>query len=330
MDDPQAAQGDPLRGSEAFGIHSREMTALWTPYNATEASKIRPWVDANLTATAQAQALFYPFAGADVLFARALFPHARHYVLVGLERVGALADLNALPAKKVELEYERIRKALTPLLRATYFRTMEMQADVFQDGILTMVTALLAGTHHRIVAVDVIALTKDGRVEEQAGGPNMTPGARIVFVTEGETDTRTLYYFRSDISDAGLAKQGGLLKFADTLPSKVSFTKAASYRMQDRTFSTIRQYVLANSQAVLEDDTGVPLKYFDRATWDLRYFGTYVEPIAMFKGYRQPDLAQAFAQSTNVGPLEFHVGYGETKGSNLMLAVRRNSANPEK
>ena len=323
VDDPLAAAGDPRRASEAFQAHAREMAVLWTMHNTT-AAQIRPWVDRELAPVQQAKTLFYPFAGADYLYANAFFPRAQTYVLVGLERVGALGDLDAMSAKNVELEYARIQKTVTPLLRATFFRTLEMQSDVLQDGVLTVLATLIAGTHHRLVAIEPVTLSLDGRVTTPGRAePTSTPGARIDFVDEGATDVRTLYYFRTDLSDKGLARQGGLLAFLDTLPEKVTFTKAAAYTMQGQTFSVIRNYVVTHSQAVLEDDTGVPLRYFDSARWDIRLFGQYVEPIPMFRNYRQVGLAEAFASEKNVRPLPFHIGYGSTSASNLMLAVRR-------
>jgi hypothetical protein len=329
VDDPLAAADDPLRASEAFRVHAREMGALWTEHNTTTAARIGAWVDQELRTGEPAQTLFYPFAGADFLFANAFFPRAHTYVLIGLERVGALKDLDALSARNVELEYGRVRKAVAPLLRTTFFRTLEMQSDVLEDGVLTVLATLIAGTHHRIVAIEEITLSQDGRVTERGSvDSKLTPGARIDFVDEGATDVKTLYYFRTDLSNQGLARQGGLLAFVDTLPSKATFTKAAAYRMHGRPFSVIRDYVLAHSQAVLEDDTGVPLRSFDRASWELRFFGSYLQPIPMFHNYRQPDLAEAFARSENVGPLPFHVGYGRDAASNLELAVRRNAPRP--
>ncbi len=326
VDDPLAAKDDPLRASEAFHLHAQEMAALWTEHNTTAAARIRPWVDKELTAVQHAQTLFYPFAGADFLYANAFFPRAHTYVLVGLERVGALSDLDALSARNVELEYGRVRKAVTPLLQATFFRTLEMQSDVLQDGVLTILATLMAGTHHRLVAIQPVALSKDGHVTPRGSSESatLTPGARIDFADEGSSEVRTLYYFRTDLSDKGLAKQGGLMAFVDTLPSQVAFTKAAAYLMQQgSSFSVVRDYILAHSDAVLQDDTGVPLKSFDRAKWDVRLFGHYSEPIPVFRNYRQPDLAKAYAQNQNVSPLDFHVGYGRELASNLLLAVRR-------
>jgi len=324
VDDPLAAANDPLRATEAFRVHARDMTALWMEHNSAADARIRPWADKALAPVQQAETLFYPFAGADFLFSHAFFPHVHTYVLVGLERVGALSDLDAMPAKSVDLEYGRIEKAVTPLLRTTFFKTMEMQSDVLNDGVLTVLATLIAGTHHRLLNIQEIALAADGHVIERVGNDSkLTPGARIDFVDEGASDVQTLYYFRTDLSDKGLAKQGSLLAFVNTLPAQVTFMKAASYLMQGKPFSVIRGYVLSHSQAVLEDDTGVPLRYFDRAHWDVRFFGEYVQPIPMFRNYKQPDLAAAFAKGENVSPLAFHVGYGTEKASNLMLAVRR-------
>jgi hypothetical protein len=323
LDDPRD-RGDPLRATAAFRDHAREMAALWQRYDTSESERIRPWVIRNLAPLQHAQTLFYPFAGADFLFAHAFFPQVRTYVLVGLERVGALGNLDRMAPGNLEQEYARVRKTVAPLLRSTFFKTLEMQEDVLQDGVMTILATLIAGTHHKIVDVREISLSADGHVIDRSIDRALTPGAQIDFEDEQGGELHTLYYFREDLSDKGLSKQGALLAFVDALPSKVAFAKAAAYCMHGQPFSIVRNDILNDCDGVLEDDTGIPLRYFRASEWDLRYFGHYSQPIDMFMNYRQEDLARAFAEGKNVFPLTFHVGYGGGPGaSNLLLALKR-------
>ncbi len=300
------------------------MAVLWAPHDAAVAERVRPWAREALAPVQSFETVFYPFAGADFLFPHAFFPRAHTYVLAGLERVGKVSDLDALPASAVAATYARVEKAVTPLLTGSFFYTREMESDLYQDGILTLLVTFVGGTHHQILTVDTIELSADGHVTPAGSASGRgTPGGRITFVDDHDPTVRTLYYFRADISNAGLAKHGGLLAFMRTLSPPVTFTKAASYCMHGPLFSTIRDFVLTRSQAVLQDDTGVPLRSFDQATWDTQYFGLYKQPIPRFHNYFQPALAAAYADGAHVHPLTFHVGYGQMMASNLLLATRR-------
>ena len=68
---------------------------------------------------------------------------------------------------------------------------------------------------------------------------------------------QTLYYFRTDISDDGL-KKSGFLKFAEQLGKGDSFIKSASYLPHADSFSKIREFLLDRSQALVQDDSGIP------------------------------------------------------------------------
>jgi len=85
-------------------------------------------------------------------------------------------------------------------------------------------------------------------------------------------------------------------------------------------FSQVRAMILENSTSILQDDSGVPLAYFDPTRWNLRAFGRYVMPI--FPAYYQPKLTE-FYQRTQPAPIDFGVGYRwRPNESNLLWAVR--------
>jgi hypothetical protein len=85
-------------------------------------------------------------------------------------------------------------------------------------------------------------------------------------------------------------------------------------------FSKVRDFVLAQSATVLQDDSGIPVHYFTPGQWELRPFGHYVGPIRIFTGRYQSQLSNIFRRAP---PIDFGVGYRwRLRDSNLLLAER--------
>ena len=91
--------------------------------------------------------------------------------------------------------------------------------------------------------------------------------------------------------------------------------------MHESYFSQIKDHLLASSSAIIQDDSGIPLRFFDRSLWNLTPYGNYETPTDLFKRYHQNDLAKIFRSKAK--PLPFGTGYRWRKGqSNLLLATR--------
>ena len=90
---------------------------------------------------------------------------------------------------------------------------------------------------------------------------------------------------------------------------------------------SIRNYILQNSNLVLQDDTGVPFRDFEASKWHVQLFGAYSHPDRPFRREYQRDLARAFQANTNVRELGFSLGYGAgRRPSILMLAHRKGTS----
>ena len=74
---------------------------------------------------------------------------------------------------------------------------------------------------------------------------------------------------------------------------------------------------------MLQDDSGIPFRYFAPGTWSFRFFGNYEKPIELFAEHQQEDLRQAFATSPT-SPVGFGSGYHANPGdANFLLAIKR-------
>src|SRR4029077_8153464 len=107
------------------------------------------------------------------------------------------------------------------------------------------------------------------------------------------------------------------------------FLKSSSYLLFENGFNRVRDFLLGASNLIVQDDSGIPITYFDPNKWNLRLFGTYVGPIELFKQHYQPKLAELF--QTNA-PQEFGIGFGyqwDYKKSNLIIATRGRATEPQ-
>ena len=73
-------------------------------------------------------------------------------------------------------------------------------------------------------------------------------------------------------------------------------------------FDTIRSVILAQSGLIIQDDSGIPYRYFTGDTWDLSLHGIYNKPIAKFGSMYQADFKESMNRLSK-GPLPFSYGY---------------------
>ncbi len=305
----------------AWVAHATEFDTAWKTLDARQLAKIREWSAQFLTEAAASQdPLFYFFSGPDILYAQTFFPNASTYVLCGLEPVGEIPAVEKLPKGALAPALVNLRKALNSVLSFSFFITKEMKVDLNHtelSGTLPVLYVFLERAGSHIDSVELVGLDKTGAfVSEKAA----THGVKILFTAAGGKQ-QTLYYFSSDLSNDGIKANPAFEKFCESLGTGRSFVKAASYLMHMSYFSAARDFLLEHSRTIVEDDSGIPFKDFDRVKWTVRIFGSYRAPIDLFKEKVQPDLADLY-RTTHPAPLGFSFGYRwHPSDSCLLLAV---------
>ena len=300
--------------------HAAYFDSAFGNLEKNQLAKIRAWASTNLTVPRPV--MFYMFGGPDFLYANAFFPNATTYVLSGLEPVGQIPDLMKLPRWSALQGLRNIQGSLRSVLTVSYFITVQMYQDLNAgpvSGTLPILYVFLARSGKVIHDVNLVHLDEQGVLQPGEGAQPRAParGVKIIF-SENDGPQKTLYYFSTNLADQR-GKNIALLQFSKSLGQGDSFVKSASYLLHNSYFSQVRNFILDNSTSVLQDDTGVPLTYFDTAKWQVRAFGRYVTPI--FPGYYQPRLNEFFRR-TQPTPIEFGIGYRwRPNESNLLLAV---------
>jgi hypothetical protein len=310
----------PLARDPSWQQHAKALDAAWARLEETRLTKIRAWSAANLTAPQPT--VLYMFSGPDYLYVDAFFQDRTTYVMSGLEPIGAVPTISSVPRRALSGALGGLRASVGTALNYSFFITAHMQRSLRSsnlNGVLPVIYLFLARSGKTVQDVSLLAVDKDGAVVA-AGTKDATPGVKIVF-TGREGKVQTIYYFQTDLSDSGV-RRSGFLKFCEQFGKADVFIKSASYLLHNNNFAIVRAFLLERGAAIVQDDTGIPVRYFQTADWQLQPFGRYLGPIAVFPGMYQKGLGDIFRKS-NPPRLEFGVGYRwRPQESNLLLAVR--------
>jgi hypothetical protein len=322
------ASGSPLAAlaqDPRWLDHAKAMNQAFAQLDHRQMNNIRVFQADNIApATQQSHTCVYLFSGPDFLYADAMFPNCSTFVLQGLEPVDPIPDLATIPPASLFGTLQNIQLSLNTILSFSFFKTKDMRQDFERSqlkGVLPSIFVFLARTGKEIKGTQYISLDKAGNVVQ--GFQGSTRGAKITFTDVASGSEKVVYYFTSDLSDEAIRRNSGLLRFCQSLGPANSLLKAASYLLHEGGFDLVRDFLLQNSSAILQDDSGIPVHYFPPDHWTLRFFGVYTAPIELFKKFYQADLRQYYAESSPK-PLTFGFGYRwNSRSSTLFLAVRK-------
>lgn len=314
--------------------HRAQFDRSWKELEARQLSRIRPWADAHLPD--KRPNVFYMFSGPDVLYVNAFFPGAANYVLAGLEPPGNMPALTEPFRRALPGALGGLRGSLSTVMSYSFFRTKDMQttlAGSALNGTLPPMLVFLARSGKTVHEVTPVEVQRDGTLARRGRelSRGAVPGVEIAFSAldaDGQPGPQqTIHYFQADLSDGGV-KSSGLIQFMRGLGRGNSLIKSASYLMHTGGFNTIRQFLLDNSDAIVQDDLGVPVHMFRPQDFELRPYGRYVGPVEEFPNSFQPRLAEVFRGSPP--RIDFGIGYRwRPNKSHLLLAVRKSGA-PER
>ena len=235
-------------------------------------------------------AIFYPFSGPDISFPLALFPHARHYILVSTESPWPDDGADPLQVGNAVGVARRIPAMLAMPADDGYFLTAVMERAAGREafpGILPLAMAAISGLGARALRIDRGCLNPGGEFQPDGS----VCGFDLTFAMP-DGAVHDLIYLQLPLEDASLGRHGEL---AATLARRSYgfYCKSGEYKLQDPGFSRLASLALA-AAFLIQDDSCLPLRAFDATTWDLRFFGVYRAVLPGFERYFQSDLADAY------------------------------------
>src|SRR5574344_1390865 len=313
-----------LSQSDTWKAHARTMEQIWNAFQQT-APRLIAFTEKELSdINENCRTVFYPFGGPDYLFPNTFFPEMNTYFLIGLEKTGSPTKIEK-PSKET---YKLYQNAVSDILNLSFFRTDDMKQELFNDtidGVTPIISVLMVRSGREIVSIRNVRLTEQGAITDtKEDGQPIEQGDMVEFkyFRHGTNKLQTLYYLKADLSNGGFPRNKALTAYVNQFDAgtTVTFIKSASYLMHMTYFSGIREGILNHTSAVLQDDSGIPLPFYDTEKWDVTLYGTFEKPISMFGKYVQPELREAYEQA-DPKPLNFRIGYA--RQSNLQIARKK-------
>jgi hypothetical protein len=320
-----------LQENPAWVTHRRELDSGWTKVENERLPIMSSFQKAEFASSPAATSrVFYPFSGPDALTVTVFFPQSPVYVMVGLEPAGTLLRPERLEGKDLATYLAATRSTLATELDRTFFVTHQMDLQFrgqVTDGLCLPIMELLVRSHHTILGFRYVRLDDSGEIVERpstyrGSGKNWNTGVEIEFLSDNDQSDHKLFYFSVNLSDDRLKENLPFLSFLSRLQGSTTFLKATSYLIHQPGFSIIRDRVLQESGAVLQDDSGVPYHFYLSPNWRVQLYGEYDRPYGPFRYLQQPDLRNAYL-TQKPRPLPFRIGYGSRYiPSNLLFATR--------
>lgn len=340
-------EGEEDRLDPVWAAHAEAMVAIWNQMDP-RLEAMRAWSDQHLASAASATApLVYPFGGPDLISAIQFFPDASLFILLGLEAPGRLPMPEEFSGKALAEDLERLRRPFHSMVESGYFVRNDIDKDLSGghfDGLLPLI--LIGLVHAGQVPIGLEYVTLDPETVQVVPLPPEADDAsavKVSFVDRASADrmdearrtgrdlaederpkARSVYYFARDLSNQGLYTDDPFGRLLERQKAINVYIKGGEYLLHLPSFSNLGKLILAESQIVLQDDSGLPIRQLKSDRWNIRLFGQYSDILAAYKKWFQEDLAAAYAKSDRVEPLPFNLGYNSTNdGGCLILAERR-------
>lgn len=326
--------GAKTNGNSAWELHRTEMEKVWSRIDP-RLQAMSQWSRDELARLPGSEApVFYPFGGPDLFAVFNLFPYASSFILVGLEAPGRLPMPEEARGAGLESDLERLRRPFESMAQSGYFvRTQidEQLSGGHFDGILPILLIALVRAGQMPEAVQYVQLDRSGQVVGLED-PGTSAGAiRILFrPANGTGKVRSVFYYAQDLSNDGVFPDSGFYHMIEKLGTINAFIKSGEYLLHTDPFSNLRKLILDRSQVVLQDDSGVPLRFFTSDRWTVDLYGHYEDVLAAYKPWFQQDLAAAFQRKEKILPLPFAAGYQTAvSGGCLILSNRKANFRPQ-
>lgn len=319
-----------------YKSYQQQMASGWNSLQKPNIQKISEWWQKQKPSRYSSTVL-YPFSGPDIINALTFFPDAENIIMFGLEPPGVIPAPAFLSADQITRGLNGLRGSLGDILHMNFFKTEGMAAEMSNksfNSIGGIIMYFLATNGYTILDAKKIIIDADGNVAEgkpsddqinwQNPPKSHIPGIEISFRKDAGK-TKTVRYYMLNVIDQALATTSpNFIPYLKKHGPYAVIIKSASYLMHnDNTkFTKIRAAILESASFLVQDDSGIPLRYFKPDKWKLGYHGYYDGPIGLFANRMQRDFKKAMDEKST-GRLPFSYGYDYKPGqSNLMTAEK--------
>jgi len=310
--------------------YTNKMNSTYSDVNSKK-EIMSVWRDKNISVSQGT--LFYPFSGPDFLHANVFFPNYDTIVMIGLEPTGS-ADVKLSQYTEPQV-FSDITRSLSAILNHSFFLTKAMAVDFTNtklNGTLPVFMHFFSRTGYSIYSVEDVFLKSNGEIvnmKENKSVEGLYKG--VCYQVIKDNKLKLIYYFSMNLMDGNYNNNNGLKDHPEIglmmnrFNIKTTYLKAASYLLHNDSFSIIKDLILKNTNQIVQDDSGFPIKYLiNNKTWNTSFYGSYTKPISLFNVRYQQDLYDCYHNPVlPAGELPFGIGYKSIAGtSNMSISIR--------
>jgi hypothetical protein len=317
----------------AYRNHVQFMNNLWSMIQRETIEPILSWREQNIPTAHKGAIAFYPLSGADFINLYSMFPDASHYILVAMEQPGDAATLRDYQSRRLIDGLGPIQRSIYNYGMTNYFQSKVMIREMnntLLPGTVPILLIFMARLGLTVTKVENVAVEESGALapislKTNEGRYARTTGIRINFTGSGDRESRELVYLSMKLMPDSTSPAIPEGRFFSRLRGVKTLIKSAVYILHDKSYESVRNFILQRSNLIVQDDSGIPYGSFDNR-WNIRLYGVY-RPYLSLKGCRpamQNDLATSYQNESF--PLPFNFGYGILSGprqSNLMVARKK-------
>jgi len=115
--------------------YAQKSESLWTQFRK-KAEVYQNWASTELYPdTKEIKTLFYPFSGADFLYADIFFPNVKEIYLFGLENVGTVPTIDSLCGDSLSNYLYNLNRSIRDIFQVSFFLTNNMKEDLNNENI---------------------------------------------------------------------------------------------------------------------------------------------------------------------------------------------------
>ncbi len=315
-----------LTNNPAWKEYSTNFSKSWMKLDTTKIRKMKIWRDNELK-NVTSKTVFYPFSGADFLNGFTFFPSADKYIMVGLEPVGTLPNFHkGLSKDSLSTYFYQVHQSLYAIMNFSFFRTISMKSDFKNkdmNGTIHLILLFMERTGNSITDIKPVDVNEKGEIVGVENGSSVSnKGVEIDFVNS-DSVLKKVYYFSVNLDNDHLNKNQNFITLINQQNDVVTYIKSASYLMHESYFTSIRDLILRKSNYILEDDSGIPYRYFKTNEWTSTFYGKYSGAISLFPNKFQKDLDSCYKHNASPKPLDFGIGYKYKLGESNLLFFKK-------
>ena len=325
-----------LSESASYKSYAKTINSYWEKIDSDYLKKVQPFKSEFMPVKGAANTAFYPLSGADFVNLNAFYPDANSNIMVGLEPAGKITDPNSLTPEQLKQGLNSIQSMVGEMAAQNYFTRKRMRrefANPHFSGTSPVLLIFMTRLGLKIDFWERVELDKTGKLipETEAHiadkNPDKIEAVRIYSHKEKDKYSRELTFFRMYINENSADENTAEGKYFISQGRLNLLLKSAEYVLQLPMYEKFIKTILARTDTVVQDDSAIPFKAFDRVVWDAKVFGVYTARARLQNTPNVPDqtdLQNEFKQSAK--NLPFKYGYGVLKGndkSNLMILMRK-------